>query len=108
LNKTFKNEIVQRITRNLLDIQILRIIQTQPIWGYRIKKQAKALFEVKLRNSTLYPLLNDLERKGFLTSTKQQKTGRTRKVYTLTRKGIRYLEAYYSTLREQIQKSDIK
>jgi DNA-binding PadR family transcriptional regulator len=41
LAEAYKQGLVQRITRNLLDIQILRLIQTQPMWGYMIKKQAE-------------------------------------------------------------------
>ena len=108
MSETFRKEIVQHITRSLLDIQILRLIQTQPMWGYRIKKQVEAKFDVKLRHGALYPLLNTLEQKGFLTSEKQQHGGRTRKVYTITRKGMQYLEAYNSILKEQIECSDIK
>ena len=96
------------MTRNLLDIQILRLIQAQPMWGYKIKKVVEALFGVRLRHGALYPLLNKLEQKGFLTSEKQQKKGRTRKVYTITRKGIQHLEAYINILKEQIECSDIK
>jgi len=106
--EAFKNEIVQRITRNLLDIQILRLIQTQPMWGYMIKKQAETKFGVKLRHGALYPMLNTLEKESFLTSQKQQQGGRTRKVYTMTRKGTEYLETYYNILQEQLDHTDIK
>jgi len=78
------------------------------MWGYKIKKQVEALFGVKLRHGALYPLLKNLRRKGFLTSEKQQKGGRTRKVYTITRKGKQYLEAYTNILKEQIEGFDIK
>ncbi|MDH5460223.1 MAG: PadR family transcriptional regulator, partial [Candidatus Bathyarchaeota archaeon] len=78
MTENFRKEIVQRITRNLLDVQLLRLIQTQPMWGYRIKKQVETNFGVKLRHGALYPLLNALEQKGFLTSQKQQQGGRTR------------------------------
>ena len=108
LTETFKREIVQRIVRNLLGIQILRLIQTEPMWGYKIKKQAEAKFGVKLRHGALYPLLNELERKGFLTSQKQKQGGRTRKVYKATAKGEEYVETYINILKEQIQKKDIK
>ena len=108
MSETFRKEIVQHITKNLIDIQILRLIQTQPMWGYKIKKQVEAKFDVKLRHGALYPLLNTLEQQGFLTSEKQQHGGRTRKVYTITRKGMQYLEAYNSILKEQIECSDIK
>ncbi|NIO36541.1 hypothetical protein GTO27_02440 [Candidatus Bathyarchaeota archaeon] len=105
MNETFRKELVQRITRNLVDVQMLRLIQSQPMWGYRIKKEMKALFDVKLGHGALYPLLNMLERKGFLTSEKRREKGRTRKVYAITRKGTQYLEAYSSVLQEQLEYS---
>jgi DNA-binding PadR family transcriptional regulator len=108
LSEQFKKEIVQRITKNLLDIQILRLIQTQPMWGYKIKRQAETKFGVRLRHGALYPLLNALEQKSFLTSQKQQQGGRTRKVYTITQKGEQYLKAYRSVLREQMKNSDVE
>jgi len=80
----------------------------QPMWGYKIKKQVETKFDVTLRHGALYPLLNALEEKGFLTSRKQQQGGRTRKVYTITKKGKEYIETYNGILKEQIQKQDIK
>jgi DNA-binding PadR family transcriptional regulator len=108
LAEAYKEEIVQRITRNLLDIQILRLIQTQPMWGYMIKKQAETRFGVKLRHGALYPLLNSLEKESFLTSEKQSKGGRTRKVYTITRKGEEYVKTYNAILEEQIHRRDLE
>lgn len=108
LTETFREGLVQRMTRNLLDIQILRLIQAQPMWGYKIKKVVEALFGVKLRHGALYPLLNKLEQKGFLTSEKQKQGGRTRKVYTITSKGKQYIDVYTGIIREQIGCSDIK
>jgi DNA-binding PadR family transcriptional regulator len=107
LPETYKEEIVQRITRNLLDIQILRLIQTQPVWGYKIKKQAETKFGVRLRHGALYPLLNTLERESYLTSQSQHTGGRTRKIYTLTEKGRQYLEAYDAILKEQLERKDL-
>jgi DNA-binding PadR family transcriptional regulator len=78
------------------------------MWGYKIKKQVETKYEVKLRHGALYPLLNALEQKSFLKSQKQQKGGRTRKVYTITKKGREYIETYDTILKEQIQKQDIK
>jgi DNA-binding PadR family transcriptional regulator len=107
LTEQFEKEIVQRITKNLLDIQVLRLIQTQSMWGYKIKKQAEEKFEVKLRHGALYPLLNALEQNGFTTGQKQQQRGRTRKVYSITEKGNHYVEAYSNVLKKQIQKQDM-
>ena len=99
----YRKEIVQRITRNLLDIQLLRLVQAQPLWGYRIKKKVETDFQVKLRHGALYPMLNSLEKKGFLTSEKQQHGGRARKVYTITKNGRKFLQAYHKILREQLE-----
>ena len=106
--ETYRKEIVQRITKNLLDIQLLRLVQAQPLWGYRIKKKVETDFQIKLRHSALYPMLNSLERKGFLTSQRQQQGGRARKVYTITKDGKEYLQSYYDIIREQIENGEIE
>jgi DNA-binding PadR family transcriptional regulator len=108
LAETYKAGLVQRITRNFLDVQLLRLVQTQPMWGYMIKKQAEKRFGVKLRHGALYPLLNALERESFVTSQNQRQGGRTRKVYTLTRKGQQYVEAYKDILKEQLGGKDLE
>jgi PadR family transcriptional regulator PadR len=104
LTEVFKKEIVQRVFRNLLDIQVLRLVQTGPTWGYEIKKRAEAEFGLNLRHGLLYPLLDKLEKEGFITSQKQRKGGRTRRVCTITRKGEEYLEAYNTVLEEQVRR----
>jgi len=102
--ETYRKELVQRITKNLLDIQLLRLIQAQPsIWGYRIKKKVEVDSDIKLRHGALYPMLNSLERRGFLESQRQQEGGRARKVYTITKDGKEYLKSYYSILKEQLE-----
>jgi len=108
LAKTFKEELVQRIVRNFLDIHILRLIQDEPLWGYKIIKRMKNLFGMKIRHGALYPLLNSLEAKGFLRSERHTRKGRVRKVYEITPKGMQLIESYYDSLREQLQKTDIK
>jgi len=108
VSDAFKQEIVQRITRNLLDIQILRLIHIQPMWGYILKKRVEEKFGVKLRHGALYPLLGALERENFLSSQKQQQGGRTRKVYAITQKGRNYAQSYQDIIKEQIEGSDIK
>jgi DNA-binding PadR family transcriptional regulator len=108
LSETAKQRLVQRIVRNLLDIQILRLIRIEPTWGYRLKKQAEAKFGIKLRHGALYPSLNALEQEGFLTSHGQKQRGRTRKVYTITEKGKRYVDTYHKILKDQIEGEDLK
>jgi PadR family transcriptional regulator PadR len=96
------------MTRNFLDILILRLIQTEPMWGYKVIKKTERLFGIKIRHGALYPLLNSLEAKGYVRSKKTTKGGRVRKVYEITSKGTQLVDAYYNFLREQLQKLDIK
>jgi PadR family transcriptional regulator PadR len=99
----YKEEIVQRIIKNLLDIQLLRLVNAQPLWGYKIKKKVETEFHLKIRHGALYPMLNRLERQGFLSSQNQRSGGRTRKVYTITKTGKAYLQSYYEILRKQLE-----
>jgi len=103
-----KKRIVQRITRNFLDILILRLIQAEPMWGYKILKKTRRLFGIKLRHGALYPLLNTLEAEGYARSEKITKEGRVRKVYQITSKGKQLLDAYHDLLKEQLEGLDIK
>lgn len=106
MTESYRKEIVQRMSRNLLDIQLLKLIKTKPsIWGYRIKKTIEADFNIKLGHGALYPLLNSLEHRGFLASERQREKGRSRKVYTVTAEGEKYLRSYYAVLKEQLESS---
>jgi PadR family transcriptional regulator PadR len=103
-----KKQIVQRITRNFLDILVLRLIQAEPMWGYKIIKKTRRLFGIKLRHGALYPLLNSLEAEGYAKSKKITKKGRVRKVYEISQKGKQLLDAYNQFLKEQLKGLDIK
>lgn len=98
----FKKEIVQHIFRNLLDIMVLKLVRADPMWGYKMIKIVEEKYGIKLRHGALYPLLNNLEKKGFLRSKKETKKGRVRKIYEITSKGIQLVDAYNEFLREQI------
>ncbi len=102
LSDPYRKGLVQRITKNLLDVQVLRLVRMRPMWGYMMKKYGEAKFDVKIRHGALYPLLNNLEREGYLTSEKQLEAGRKRKVYIITQKGRHYLESYEEILRDQL------
>ena len=108
MSEHFRKQIVQRMSRNFLDILILRLIREEPMWGYKIIKKIERRFGVKIRHGALYPLLNSLEAKGYVRSKKSTKGGRVRKVYEITSKGIQLVDAYYDFLKEQLQKLDIK
>jgi PadR family transcriptional regulator PadR len=101
--ENYQKGIVQRIIKNLLDLQLLRLLNTQALWGYKIKKKLETEFHMKIRHGALYPMLNRLERQGFLTSQNQRQGGRNRKVYTITKSGKDYLQSYHEILRKQLE-----
>jgi len=103
LNEAFRKELVQRIVRNLLDIQILRLIKEEPTLGYKIKQRVKADFDITLRHGALYPLLIELQRKGCLTSQRLRQGRRIRKVYAITEMGEEYIKTYNEVLKEQLE-----
>lgn len=108
MSETFIEELRQRFARVFLDILILKLVQIEPMWGYRIIKETKRMFGVKLRHSALYPLLHSLEVKGFLKSKREVKDGRVRKVYVITSKGIQFIDSYHDFLKEQLQTLKLK
>ena len=102
-----KKQIVQRINRNFIDILVLKLIQAEPMWGYKIIKKSEKLFEIKLRHGALYPLLKTLESRGYVISAKTAKRGRVRKIYQITPKGIELVDIYNNVLKEQLEKLEI-
>jgi DNA-binding PadR family transcriptional regulator len=76
--------------------------------GIQDKEASRDKIGVRLRHGALYPLLNKMEKDGLLTSRKESKGGRVRKVYTITSKSEECLEAYRSVLREQMKNSDVE
>jgi len=108
LIETFIEEIRQRFAKVFLDVLVLKLIQSEPMWGYKIIKETKRLFDVKLRHGALYPLLHSLEVKGFLRSKREVKEGRVRKVYEITSKGIQFINSYHDFLKEQLRTSKLK
>jgi PadR family transcriptional regulator PadR len=107
MEENLKKEIVQHITKNLLDIQILTLISKEPAWGYKIKKQLEAFSGLKIRHGALYPSLKRLEEKGLIKSQKQQQGKRTRKVYTITEKGKTYIDTYFNMLLKEQKQLDL-
>jgi len=100
----FEEEMKRRFVKNFLDLILLQLIRTKPMWGYRIIKRTQQQYGVRLRHGALYPLLNTLETAGFLRSRKALVKGRMRKIYEITLKGKQLIASYHSFLKEQTEK----
>ena len=82
-----KKEVPAKLTKGLLDMIILQFLSTQPMHGYQIITKIRKNFGVYFGPSTIYPLLNTLEKKGFVKSEWNMNTERPRKIYSLTSNG---------------------
>jgi PadR family transcriptional regulator, regulatory protein PadR len=85
-----------------LDSLILAVVAAAPAHGYAIieelKRRSQGTFS--LPEGTVYPALHRLERAGLLESGWSTTTGRKRRVYRLTRRGRRQLQARKSEWRD--------
>lgn len=72
---------------------ILNLLNEKSFYGYEIIKTLKTrsnnVFDMK--EGTLYPILHKLENEELIISSNQEVSGRTRKVYSITDKGIKEL-----------------
>ena len=76
------------------DMLILKLLEQEDMYGYQMIEQLRArsknVFDMKA--GTLYPLLHQLEQKGYLIAYEESAgEARVRKYYHLTDKGRKYL-----------------
>ena len=74
---------------------ILSLLSREELYGYQmiteLARRSDHTFELK--EGTLYPILHGLEAEGLVTANERPaETGRVRKYYRITRKGLRALE----------------
>jgi PadR family transcriptional regulator PadR len=82
-----QKEVQTKLTKGLLDLIVLQLLDTHPMHGYEIITTIRKSFGVYLGPSTVYPLLNGLEKKRYIKSEWNMDYGRPRKVYQLTNDG---------------------
>jgi PadR family transcriptional regulator PadR len=88
----YQKEIQTKLTKNLLDMIVLQILDQQPMHGYQIITKTRKAFGVYFGPSTVYPLLATLEKKGYLNSTWDMVADKPRKVFTITSIGKNILK----------------
>ena len=86
-----------RVERELLrgagPVAVLQLLRTREMYGYELVEALSRRTDgvLDMGQSTLYPMLYNLEAQGFVTSRRRTESGRERKYYALTRKGARRL-----------------
>ncbi len=76
-----------KLVRGLLDLVVLGLLKEKSIHGYGIITNIRRNFGVYFGPSTVYPLLGELETKGYIKSEWNLTHDRPRKVYSLTMEG---------------------
>ncbi len=76
-----------KLMRGLLDLVILQFLKVNPMHGYQVITRIRKNFGVYFGPSTVYPLLGELEEKGYIKSQWDLNNERPRKVYSLTHDG---------------------
>lgn len=84
-------EVQNKLMKGLLDLVILQFLNANPMHGYQIISSIRKNFGVYFGPSTVYPLLNGLEKKGYIKSQWDLSNERPRKVYELTNEGHKLL-----------------
>ena len=84
---TAQKEVSTKLMKGLLDLIILQFLSSQPMHGYQVITKIRKTFGVYFGPSTIYPLLNTLEKKGLVKSEWNMNYERPRKIYSLTNNG---------------------
>jgi PadR family transcriptional regulator PadR len=82
------------LLKGTLDMLVLQTLSVQPLHGYGIAAQIEALSDDALRveQGSLYPALERLQKKGWITSKwGESPTGRRARYYSITASGRRQL-----------------
>jgi transcriptional regulator len=78
------------LPQGTLDLLVLKVVALEPLHGYAIGQRLEQVSRgvIQVNQGTLYPALHRLEKRGLLDAEwRPSDTGRSTKVYRLTRRG---------------------
>ena len=84
----------KELLKGSTDMLVLSIIENESMYGYQMikKLREKSNNIFNLQEGTLYPILHNLESKGYITSYWDTTNSKKRKYYTITKDGKKYLK----------------
>ena len=89
------SDIDKMLLSGSMGTMLLKLLSEKDMYGYEmietLRSRSENVFDLKA--GTLYPLLHTLEAKNFLTSYEQDGVGKTRKYYSITKDGRKYLKS---------------
>ena len=84
-------KIGKELAKGSTELLVLSVISKEDMYGYQIiktiEKKSEEVF--KMKEGTLYPILHNLESRGYLSSYMVDVSGRSRKYYKITDKGLK-------------------
>jgi DNA-binding PadR family transcriptional regulator len=91
----------KNISRQLVDVEILYLLNFGPKSGYQLKKNLASLFHLNLSYGTLYPHLHSLDKAQLISGTWKYQTETAplkKRMYSLTQKGLTKLSKSIGSL----------
>jgi DNA-binding PadR family transcriptional regulator len=88
----------KKLVKVLLEMIILKYLTKESIYGYQLISSIRKEYDVYLGASVIYPLLNLLEKQGYVKSVWNMTLERPRKVFTITDLGKNRLEKTETSL----------
>ena len=86
----------KELAKGSTGLLVLSVLSRQELYGYQSSKAVELMSEsvFQMNEGTLYPILHALEKEELLTSywADNPDTGKRRKYYKITKKGLRELE----------------
>ena len=87
-----------QLRRGLLEVCVLAAVERHDSYGYQIIREMEPFVEIS--ESTLYPILRRLEAGEMLNVYSVEHSGRLRKYYQITQRGLDRLEEFQQEWRE--------
>ena len=87
-----------QLRRGLLEVCVLAAVARHDSYGYQIIREMEPFVEIS--ESTLYPILRRLEAGEMLNVYSVEHSGRLRKYYQITQRGLDRLEEFQQEWRE--------
>lgn len=92
-------KIQTKLTKGLLDLIVLQLLENHPMHGYEIITSIRKNFGIHFGPSTIYPLLSAIEKRNYIKGQWSMGTDRPRKIYSVTDDGKRMLDYAAGMLR---------
>ena len=87
--------IERELLKGVLPLAVLKLLSRRSMYGYELVEALRRKTEgvLEMGESTLYPLLYNLEAKKLIRGVWRSESGRRRKYYALTKKGLARLHS---------------